>query len=100
TLALLEQKIGLEEGGDLESQIQDVQRQCVFTTHTPVPAGHDRFSVALVNEVLGERRAAVLSGLNLLNGELNMTELALRLSRYTNGVSMRHAEVSRAMFPT
>jgi starch phosphorylase len=41
-----------------------------------------------------------LRDLNLLNGELNMTELALRLSRYTNGVSMRHAGVSRGMFPT
>ena len=99
TLALLEQKAELEDGGSWQSQIEDVQRRCVFTTHTPVPAGHDRFAVQLVSEVLGERRTAILRDLNLLNGELNMTELALRLSRYTNGVSMRHAEVSRAMFP-
>ncbi|HEY7166352.1 MAG TPA: alpha-glucan family phosphorylase [Candidatus Binatia bacterium] len=99
TLALLEERIALRDGTNRQTEIEHVQRQCVFTTHTPVPAGHDRFPVSLVNEVLGEQRSAILRDLNLLNGELNMTELALRLCRYTNGVSMRHAEVSRAMFP-
>jgi starch phosphorylase len=52
-----------------------------------------------VYEVLGEKRAGALAHLQLLNGSLNMTELALRLSGFVNAVSMRHAEVSRAMFP-
>ena len=61
--------------GDVEA----VARQCIFTTHTPVPAGHDRFSADLVRAVLGDR-AALLDALQLWEGaELNMTRLALPL---------------------
>jgi len=100
TLGLLEQQAG---GGprptfsDIEAEA--VRSQCVFTTHTPVPAGHDRFDADLVHQVLGETRSAALSQLQVMNSSLNMTELALRLSAFVNGVSMRHGEVSRAMFP-
>ena len=100
TLALLEEQSGA--GGERRysnSQIESVRRQCVFTTHTPVPAGHDRFPADLVCQVLGDTRAATLRDLQVLNGSLNMTELALRFSGYVNGVSMRHGEVSRNMFP-
>jgi starch phosphorylase len=82
-----------------EAQIEAVRRRCVFTTHTPVPAGHDRFSTDMIGEVLGTARLAALQKLRVLNGELNMSELALRMSGYVNGVSMRHGEVSRGMFP-
>jgi len=82
-----------------EIEIQAVRRQCAFTTHTPVPAGHDCFNSELIDRVLGAERAAVLRQLGVMNGALNMTELALRLSGFVNGVSMRHGEVSRAMFP-
>lgn len=100
TLALLEE-LGGERGGRnfSENEIQAIRRRCAFTTHTPVPAGHDRFQAELVYQVLGEPRASTLANLQLLNGSLNMTELALRLSGFVNAVSMRHAEVSRAMFP-
>ena len=82
--------------GDLEA----VRRQCVFTTHTPVPAGHDRFPVELVDRVLGAERRALLEAAKCLDAaELNMTHLALRLSRFVNGVAMKHREVSIAMFP-
>ena len=100
-LALLERGAGfpaLDHVFD-EAQIEKVREQCVFTTHTPVPAGHDRFSVSLVQRVLGENHSTMLSQLQLLQSELNMTELALRLSGFVNGVSMRHGRVSRAMFP-
>jgi starch phosphorylase len=53
----------------------------------------------LVTRILGERRAAALTELTVMNGSLNMTELALRFSGFVNGVSMRHGEVSRDMFP-
>ena len=99
TLALLEE---LREPGDgkySEAEIQQIRSRCAFTTHTPVPAGHDRFPAELVYQVLGEKRAQTLASLQLLDGSLNMTELALRLSGFVNAVSMRHAEVSRAMFP-
>ena len=101
TLALLEHGSGLQPMDDhlLEAQVEAVRQQCVFTTHTPVPAGHDRFPAALVQRVLGEGHSTTLNQMRLLESELNMTELALRLSGFVNGVSMRHGEVSRAMFP-
>jgi starch phosphorylase len=73
----------------------------VFTTHTPVPAGHDQFPLEMVRQVLGEDCAAALQSLNAcLDGYLNMTYLALAGSRYVNGVAMQHGEVSRHMFPS
>lgn len=100
TLALMEERVGSEsERGFSEIDVDAIRRRCVFTTHTPVPAGHDRFHTDLIYQVLGTSRAGRLSRLQLLNGFLNMTELALRFSGYVNGVSMRHGEVSRAMFP-
>ncbi len=100
TLALLEERGNARaDHGHAESEVEAVRRQCVFTTHTPVPAGHDRFPTSLVNEVLGETRATALDHVKVLNGELNMTELALRFSGFVNGVSMRHGQVSRGMFP-
>ncbi len=76
-----------------------VMQQCVFTTHTPVTAGHDRFPYDLVLRVLGEEVPLFL--LQELGGtdELNMTMLALNLSRYVNGVAKKHGEVSQALFP-
>ena len=99
-LALLEQqRKGQPDNGYTDAEVDAVRRQCVFTTHTPVPAGHDRFPIALVAQVLGEERLKSLDQLNVTNGELNMTELALRFSGFVNGVSMRHGQVSRGMFP-
>lgn len=88
-------------GGDLLSpdRLEAVRERCVFTTHTPVEAGHDRFSYGLVAEVLGD---FIETGvLRRLAGEdmLNMTRLALSLSGWVNGVAARHAETARKMFP-
>jgi starch phosphorylase len=101
TLALLESQMG---GGPLgnasEADIIQVRRKCVFTTHTPVPAGHDRFSTEQTIRILGSERTARLEKLGCFqDGLLNMTLLALRFSRYANGVAMQHGKVSRAMFP-
>ena len=77
-----------------------VKPLCVFTTHTPMPAGHDRFDEALLERVLGVEPTDLLRRLDLIeDGTLNMTHLALRSSRFVNAVAMRHAEVSRDMFP-
>ena len=67
----------------------------MFTTHTPVSAGHDRFEYDLVKRALGE--IIPFDVLRMLGGQdrLNMTLLALNLSRYVNGVARRHEEVSR-----
>jgi len=101
TLALLESEMG---GGPLNSptdaDIQQVRSKCVFTTHTPVPAGHDRFSTEQAIRILGGDRTARLERLGVFeNGLLNMTLLALRFSRYANGVALQHGKVSRQMFP-
>ena len=76
-----------------------VREQCIFTTHTPVEAGHDHFRWDEVERVLGDFFEA--DQLRLLAGEqaLNMTRLALNLSAWVNGVAQQHAETTRAMFP-
>jgi len=75
-----------------------VREKCVFTTHTPVPAGHDKFSLDLARKVIGTREDFfALTGV-LYEGALNMTYLALNMSRYINGVAQKHGEVSRLMF--
>lgn len=76
-----------------------ITEKCVFTTHTPVAAGHDRFPYDLVQEVMGE--PVPLSLLKEFAGEedLNMTMLAMKLSGFVNGVAKKHGEVSKNMFP-
>jgi starch phosphorylase len=79
--------------------IEKVRKLCVFTTHTPIDAGHDKFSYDIVREVLGE--PIPFDVLKKLGGQerLNMTLLALNLSNYHNGVAKRHQDSSKAMFP-
>jgi starch phosphorylase len=79
--------------------IDKVRSLCVFTTHTPIEAGHDKFAYDVVREVLGEPVPSDM--LKKLGGQerLNMTLLALNLSSYTNGVAKRHRDSARAMFP-
>ncbi len=76
-----------------------VQEKCVFTTHTPVEAGHDSFPYDMVKRVLGDVIPIAL--LQELGGKdkLNMTLLALNLSHFVNGVAKKHGEVSQALFP-
>jgi starch phosphorylase len=89
--------------------VRDIAALTVFTTHTPVAAGHDRFPGALVEEHLGKIREALhlsfndFMGLGRIHpGDLNepfcMTVLALKLSRRANGVSALHGQVSRRMW--
>jgi len=76
-----------------------VQRRCVFTTHTPVEAGHDRFPHELVRRLLGGAIDSDLLNEVCPGGELNMTRLALDLSGYVNGVAEKHSETTERMFP-
>ena len=89
--------------------VRDVSAMTVFTTHTPVAAGHDRFPAPLVEEHLGKIRESLhlsyedFMGLGRVypgdpNEPFCMTVLALRLSRYANGVSALHGTVSRRMW--
>ena len=99
-LALLQESRTNPHGLPNDDDLARARERCVFTTHTPVPAGHDCFGLDLAHEVLGGEYVATLRALNLVeNDVLNMTHLALRASRFTNAVAMKHGEVSRAMFP-
>ena len=98
-----------EEGLTFEKAVPRVAREVVFTTHTPVPAGHDRFDAELIEEHLGPLRETLalsresFMALGRENANNNdetfcMTVLGLRLSRRANAVSSLHGEVSRAMW--
>jgi starch phosphorylase len=98
-----------DEGIGFDAAVPRVSREVVFTTHTPVPAGHDRFDADLIEEHLGPLREKMglspesLMGLgredpNNQNETFCMTVLGLRLSRRANAVSALHGEVSRAMW--
>jgi len=98
-----------EEGLTFEKAVPRVSREVVFTTHTPVPAGHDRFDADLVEEHLGPLRESLAltresfmalgrENPNNTDEPFCMTVLGLRLSRRANAVSSLHGEVSRAMW--
>ena len=80
-------------------EVDAVRDFCIFTTHTPVAAGHDKFSYDLVQRLLGDM--VPLETLKALGGQdqLNMTLLALNTSKYVNGVAKRHQEFSLSLFP-
>jgi len=101
TLGLLEEQLNGEPLANATSDdINAIRRQCVFTTHTPVPAGHDQFGLDQMRQVLGQERGLALEHFGCThNGLLNMTYIALRFSRYVNGVAMQHGKVSQQMFP-
>jgi len=97
-----------DEGIGFDQAVPAVAREVVFTTHTPVPAGHDRFGGDLIDEHLGPLREALgISHERLMelgresphhHHEFCMTVLGLKLSRRANAVSALHGEVSRAMW--
>ncbi|MBD5657355.1 MAG: alpha-glucan family phosphorylase [Candidatus Eremiobacteraeota bacterium] len=99
--AAIEARVAARGHGEATGEdFASVRKRFVFTTHTPVPAGHDKFDAALTVSVLGEARTRLVERLGAVrDGTLNMTRLALRGSHYINGVAMRHGEVSRALFP-
>ncbi len=84
---------------DMNGDIEKVRKSVAFTTHTPVPAGHDRFNYNLVKDVF---RNDLPSNIKELGGqnELNMTVLGMNLSGYRNGVAKKHGEISSKMFPS
>src|SRR6266702_7313981 len=122
TLDLLDEVARAAGRGSItHDDVETVRKKCVFTTHTPVPAGHDQFPMSLVTRVFPNRedffdlkdvfcadlmkqilrehrefldvKEAVQAGTSL-----NMTYLALNLSGFVNGVAKQHGEVSRMMF--
>ena len=78
--------------------IEAVRAKCVFTTHTPVAAGHDQFPMQLARRVLGPSPVFALEERCCAEGKLNLTAIGMNFSHYVNGVAMRHGEVSRKLF--
>jgi starch phosphorylase len=76
-----------------------VQNACVFTTHTPIEAAFDQYPYDLVESYLGKEYMLSLMKQYAGPDSLNMTYLALNLSKYVNGVSKSHMEYSRKLFP-
>jgi starch phosphorylase len=99
-LALIEERTwGRGLSSATIEDLDAVHNKLVFTTHTPVSAGHDGFDLGLVRDLLGQERLDYLTRSNCCpSNSLNMTRLALQFAGYINGVSMRHEEVSRALF--
>jgi starch phosphorylase len=98
-----------ENGWSFDESLRDVAQHTVFTTHTPVPAGHDRFDRHLIEEHLGPLRDELgisfeqLMGLGRVEPQNEhepfcMTVLGLKLSRRANAVSSLHGHVSRRMW--
>lgn len=99
TLELLDEQLRSKPDPVItDKEIEAVRKQCVFTTHTPVPAGHDKFPISMVQGVLGQHEAFELEKVFCCDEVLNTTYLALNLSHYVNGVAKKHGEVSRHMF--
>ena len=99
-VALLSHRLHGPVAAASPADIDAVREHCVFTTHTPVPAGHDRFDRLLTGQVLGQELFEGLKRIGCLEGTtLNMTLLGMFFSRFINGVAQRHGEVSSAMFP-
>lgn len=107
-LEVVRQKM-VDDGYSFENAVRDVAQQTVFTTHTPVPAGHDRFEPELVEEHLGPLRDDLgistdeLLGLGRVEPQnpeesFCMTVIGLKLSRKANAVSQLHGHVSRRMW--
>jgi len=78
--------------------IEAIRKLCVFTTHTPIPAGHDQFPLDLANQIIGRPELAEMKNVFCCDQMLNMTYLALNLSHYVNGVARKHGEITRLMF--
>jgi starch phosphorylase len=103
-LELMREEAAARKTSPTDPAVTDaVCRKCVFTTHTPVAAGHDQFAMDLVNRVLepsliGPYMSAEGQKVLCCNNMLNMTFLGFSLSHYINGVAKRHGEVSRQLF--
>ena len=100
-LGLLEEELA-SRGADTPAThdlVEAVRERCVFTTHTPVPAGHDQFPRDLAARVLGAQRWSWLKACGQ-DTHLNTTDLALHCSRFINGVAMKHSAVSQGLFPS
>jgi starch phosphorylase len=98
-LELLDEEANREGRTVIRHQdVEAVQEKCIFTTHTPVEAGHDQFPMTLVEQVLDRSEIQEMKEVFCCEGRLNMTFLGFNLSHYINGVAKKHREVSQRLF--
>ncbi|MEK7214703.1 MAG: alpha-glucan family phosphorylase [Chloroflexota bacterium] len=100
--ALVFPELVLEAAGSSSSNPWEVlwgTTRCVFTTHTPIAAGHDEFPLDLAAQVIGPERLRILQELGCCNDSLHLTLVALQLGGYANAVAKSHRSVTSAMFP-
>ncbi|MFT4310808.1 MAG: alpha-glucan family phosphorylase [Candidatus Woesearchaeota archaeon] len=97
TLELLREQKRVADTDDA-TLVEQVKNMCVFTTHTPVPAGHDAFEEAWVKRALGNQFDIDMAQA-VRDGKFNMTILAMNFASHINGVAKKHGEVSSSMFP-
>jgi len=85
--------------GEEHCDMEALKKKCVFTTHTPVPAGHDRFDMEIFKRVMNGYMPDFMLNSGTDGDKFNMTLFAMNMSKYVNGVAKRHGEVTRDMFP-
>ncbi len=81
------------------SSLEVVKEKCIFTTHTPVAAGHDKFNISLFNRLLGNYVPEFIIKHITKDNQVSMTLLGLYMSKYVNGVAKKHKEITKEMFP-
>ncbi|MCF7866051.1 alpha-glucan family phosphorylase [Candidatus Woesearchaeota archaeon] len=84
---------------DPNERLKQIRKTCSFTTHTPVPAGHDSFEYETVRNFLGDLMPGYIGDMVQKEGKFSMTTLAMNFSSYINAVSKKHQEVTNNMFP-
>ncbi|MFW7379536.1 MAG: alpha-glucan family phosphorylase [Oligoflexus sp.] len=99
TLELLQQYIRLRGKGSFDREdLEAIHKKCVFTTHTPVAAGHDQFPMEMVHKILGKYCFQDKEKIFCQGNTLNLTYLGMTMSRFINGVAKRHGEVAQDLF--
>ena len=97
---LLSEQICVKNSNTIDaSMIEAVRNRCIFTTHTPIPGGHDQFPLAMARAAVGDHPIFNRPDLCAQDGNFHTTRMLINLCGRVNGVSRRHAEVTRAMFP-
>lgn len=81
-----------------EMSAEEVKNRLVFTTHTPVDAGHVRYTIHEIQSIIGDDIALIDTSLRVGN-QINLSELALFYAKIANAVSKKHREISQTMFP-
>jgi len=84
---------------NIDERIERVREKCSFTTHTPVPAGHDAFRKDAVKHKIGDLFTPEIANMVCQDNKFSMTVLAMTFAAYINAVSKKHQEVSKTMFP-